>query len=111
EEALDGFRLSRTDGTIELRVVDRPQLKLSVTGPHSVLDVVRTTAEALQRLQREQSPNFQVDVSGGLSASPAWSLAIEVPRHWNEALAVHWTSQTLVIFLRSHFDQFVRDGA
>lgn len=109
DEALEDFSRSRADGTIELRIVDRAQLELSISGPRSILDIVKVTGEAMHRLQREESPDFKLIISGRLSQPAAWHLTIEIPRHWNEALAVHWISQTLVIFLRSHLDRLVLD--
>lgn len=107
DEALDKFRRSRADGTIELRISDRAQLALSVSGPVSILDVVSSTGEAMRRLQREESPDFDAVVTRHLNDGGGWHLTIEVPQHWNVTLAVHWTSQVLVIFLRVHLDSLV----
>jgi len=107
DEALDNFRRVRADGTIELKVADRAQLALSVSGPISILDVVSATGEAMRRLQREETPDFSAIVNQNLDDVAEWHLTIEIPRHWNETLAVHWTSQALVVFLRTHLDSLV----
>jgi hypothetical protein len=107
DEALDNFRRVRADGTIELKVADRAQLALHVSGPVSILNVVNSTGEAMRRLQREETPDFHADVHRHLTEGGPWHLTIEIPRHWNETLAVHWTSQALVVFLRTHLDSLV----
>ncbi|MEQ1842053.1 MAG: hypothetical protein ABL994_16735 [Verrucomicrobiales bacterium] len=107
DEALENFRSSRADGTIELKIADRPQLALSVSGPVSILNVVSSTGEAMRRLQREESPDFNAVVTRDFRGGDGWHLTIEIPRHWNETLAVHWTSQALVVFLRTHLDSLV----
>lgn len=107
EEALENFRSSRADGTIELKIADTPQLALSVSGPVSILNVVSSTGEAMRRLQREESPDFNAVVTRDLRDGSGWHLTIEIPRHWNETLGVHWTSQALVVFFRTYLDSLV----
>lgn len=107
DEALSHFRRSRADGTIELRIADRAQLSLSISGAPSILDVVSSTGEAMRRLQREETPDFHAVVHRHLIEGGPWHLTIEIPRHWNETLAVHWISQALVVFLRTHLDSLV----
>jgi hypothetical protein len=107
DEALAHFRRSRADGTIELKMADRAQLALLISGPVSILDVVSSAGESMRRLQREESPDFNADVRRRLTEDEPWHLTIEIPRHWNETLAVHWTSQALVVFLRNHLDSLV----
>jgi len=107
DEALENFRSSRSDGTIELKITDRPQLALSISGPVTLLNVVSSTGEALRRLQREESPDFNAVVTRHHNDARGWHLTIEIPRHWNETLAVHWTSQLLVVLLRTHLDSLI----
>jgi hypothetical protein len=107
DEALDDFRRNRADGTIELKISDKQQLAFSVTGPVRILDVVSSTGEAMRRLQREESPDLNAFVSRQPAVGREWHLTLEIPRHWNETLAVHWTSQALVVFLRTHLDSLI----
>lgn len=111
DEALRNFRHSRADGLIELKITDTKQLGFSISGPVSILEVVSSTGEAMRRLQGEYSQALDTVVRRILNPEGPWQLTIEIPRHWNETLAVHWTSQALVVFLRSHIQRLIIDQA
>lgn len=104
EHSLDAFRQTGLDGVIHLRPVESERLRLRVSGPAPVRTAAVRTGEVMERLRSEESlldRNFDFLPSNQNEGEP-WEVTLEIPSGWSEGLAVHWISQLLVVFLRSH---------
>lgn len=105
ESAVDDFRNLPSDGFVEIRLTDTPHLSLAISGSTEVVNAVRSTEEAIRRLQSE---NFREEIllrSVRMRHEGRWHLTLEIPREWPSSLASHWASQVLVVFFRSHLEQ------
>ncbi len=99
---VDAFRDEAAGGLIELHLTGGDTFKVHAHGPAEVLGAARNAEEALRRLQAE---DFQDAVASRLLETidrGPWVLHLAIPRTWPALLAVHWTSQFLVVFFRAH---------
>lgn len=105
-EQLAAFRNQTVDGLIQVRVTNRELITATVNGPDPVMLAARTAAEALDRLASESFGEPLVQVVPRFKWGKPWNLELEIPRAWPASLAVHWSSQFLLVFFRAHVDAF-----
>jgi hypothetical protein len=99
---VDAFRHEPSDGLIEISLTRDETFRIQAHGPLGVLDAAANAEEVLRRLQAEDSSGeISVKLLECVDRGP-WAIRLFVPRSWPVSLAVHWTSQFLVVFLRSH---------
>lgn len=98
---VDAFRNEPSDGLIELRLTNDDVLHLSAQGPTAILQAVSSGEDALRRLQSEEFPDAVAVRHGRTEGRGPWILTVDIPRRWPASLAVHWTSQFLVVFFRA----------
>jgi hypothetical protein len=98
---VDAFRDEAVDGLVEVSLSPDELFRIFAHGPAGMLDAAASAEEVVRRLQGE-------DASGGVAVKllecegeGPWAIHLSIPRSWPSSLAVHWTSQFLVVFLRS----------
>lgn len=104
DQAVKEFRQLPADGQVEIRLTDSEQLSISIDGPNSAWNALQSAEEALRRLHRENSVDDLFLASRRHRTDGPWKLDIAVPRSWSSALSVHWVSQVLIVFFRSHLE-------
>lgn len=111
EQMVNQFREQPADGTIEVSVSDTDRLTLDVSGPSLVLEAISAADEALKRLRSEDSIEALTIVSRRHLPEGPWLIRLRIPRDWSPALAVHWSSQVLVVFFRNHLERLLHQTA
>jgi hypothetical protein len=102
QSQVEAFRHEPADGLIEVGLTRDDVFQIQAHGPLAVLDAAADAEEVLRRLQAEDSAGaVSVKRRECVDRGP-WVIRLLVPRTWSSSLAVHWTSQFLIVFLRAH---------